>query len=72
MFQYEPLGPFEDRPAGYLDSGHFWIREFVTGGVFGFTMEPSGLLKMKGPDGEFAAEAPEPGMECVGTFGSSG
>ncbi|MDZ7851036.1 MAG: hypothetical protein U5K70_09710 [Halodesulfurarchaeum sp.] len=58
MWHYRPVEPFADRPDGYLDGGHFWIREFVTGGVFAVRMDESGLLVMAGPEGDF--ETPEP------------
>ena len=58
MFHYDPVRPFEDRPEDYLEGGHFWLREFVTGGVFGVRMEESGMLQMQGPGGTFDAEAP--------------
>ncbi|MFW5921963.1 MAG: hypothetical protein ACOCRC_01515 [Halodesulfurarchaeum sp.] len=58
MWHYRRVEPFADRPDGYLDGGHFWVREFVTGGVFAVRMEESGLLRLAGPDGDF--ESPEP------------
>lgn len=65
MFHYDPIRPFDDRPSDYLETGHFWLREFVTGGVFAFTMEPSGLLSMRGPTGGFDAEAPWPYRRAI-------
>jgi hypothetical protein len=65
MFHYEPVRPFDDRPSDYLETGHFWLREFVTGGVFAFTMESSGLLSMRGPTGEFETEVPWPYQRAV-------
>lgn len=65
MFHYDPVRPFADRPSDYLETGHFWLREFVTGGVFVFTMESSGLLSMRGPTGEFEMEAPWPYRRAV-------
>lgn len=58
MWHYRSVEPLADRPDGYLDGGHFWVREFVTGGVFAVRMETSGMLRMAGPDGDF--ESPEP------------
>ncbi|MFB6109339.1 MAG: hypothetical protein ABEJ60_00490 [Halodesulfurarchaeum sp.] len=58
MWDYRGLRPLSKRPEGFFEDGHFWIREFVLGGTFAVRMEGSGLLTVRGPDGEF-----ESGME---------
>lgn len=65
MRHYRAVEPFEERPAGYLDGGHFWLREFITGGVFAVRMESSGLLTMAGPTGVFEAEGPWPYRRAI-------
>lgn len=64
-WQYWAVETFEDRPAGFLDGGHFWLREFVTGGVFAVRMDASGLLTMFGPTGEFEPDGPWPYRRAI-------
>ncbi|MFB6085549.1 MAG: hypothetical protein ABEJ84_01870 [Halodesulfurarchaeum sp.] len=65
MWHYQSVESFADRPEGYLDGGHFWIREFVTGGVFAVRMAESGLLAMAGPDGDFGSTGPWPYRRAI-------
>lgn len=68
MDPYRPVRPFHARPDGFLDGGHCWIREYVTGGVFVVRMADSGMLEFSGPDGAFADGVPWPYRPAVTTL----
>lgn len=44
MRDYRSVTPLEEMPGTYLESGHFWIQEYVTGRILRFQMDDSGLL----------------------------
>lgn len=56
MHEYRTVEPIDEMPAEYLDSGHFWVQEYVTGRILRFQMESSGLLTFGGPDSIFEPE----------------
>lgn len=70
MEPFHQVRSFEDRPDGYLDGGHFWIREFVTGGSFLVQMADSGLLEMRDPNGPFDESVPWPYRPAVSSLRS--
>lgn len=41
---YRDIPPLSEMPPDYLESGHFWIQEYVVGGLLRFAMDESGLL----------------------------
>lgn len=53
MHEYRTIEPVENMSEEYLDSGHFWVQEYVTGRILRFEMEPSGLLTFGGADSRF-------------------
>ena len=65
MEPVRPVRPFGARPEGFLDGGHCWLREYVTGGVFAVRMADSGLLEFSGPGGEFEDGVPWPFRPAV-------
>ncbi len=68
MDQYRRLAPLEERPDGFFENGHFWLQEFLLGGVVQMRMEPSGLLTFGGPTDTVDPEAAWPyrrGIEAV-------
>lgn len=50
MHEYRTIDPIAEMPDTYLDQGHFWVQEYVTGQILRFQMEPSGLLTLGGPE----------------------
>lgn len=56
MHEYRAVEPIDEMPPEYLDSGHFWVQEYVTGRILRFQMESSGLLIFGGCDSIFELE----------------
>ncbi len=65
MDALRPASPFSDRPEGFLDGGHCWLREYVTGGIFTVRMAESGLLEFSGPGAAFDENLPWPYRPAV-------
>jgi len=70
MEPFHRVRSFEERPEGYLEDGHFWLREFVTGGSFLVRMADSGLLVFRGPERDFDESVPWPFRPAVSSLRS--
>ncbi len=44
MEAYRDVPPLSEMPPEYRETGHFWIQEYVIGGLLRFQMDESGLL----------------------------
>ena len=71
MDPFRPVKPFQTRPEGFLDGGHCWLREYVTGGVFTVRMAESGLLEFSGPGETFDERVPWPYRPAVAALRES-
>lgn len=53
MHTYRDIPLFEDTPADYGSSGHFWIQEYILGRLCRFQMDEAGLLTFADADSPF-------------------
>lgn len=65
MAHYRTVHLLGERPEGFLESGHFWLKEFLPGGVFTVWMDTSGLLTVAGPEGAIDPEQAWPYHRAV-------
>lgn len=70
MDSIRPVEPAPDRPTGFLEDGHVWIREYVTGSVLTVRMADSGLLEWRREAGAFE-EPPWPYRPAVSALRDS-
>lgn len=71
MAPIAPVRRAADRPEDFLEDGHFWVREYVTGAVLTVRMAESGLLEWGNEAGDFDADPPWPYRPAVAATRSS-
>ena len=60
MHEHRPLSPIEDLEPTIRESGHFWIQEYVLGGLLRFEMAGSGMLRFGDNENVFEPQAIPP------------
>ena len=72
MEEYPSVPALADAPSDFLESGHLWIQEYVTGRLLRFQMDESGLLTFAGPTTRFDPdEAPPHYLAAVDSIQSA-
>lgn len=60
MYEYPSVPTLANAPDDFLETGHLWIQEYVTGRLLRFQMVESGLLTFAGPTTRFEPDEAPP------------
>lgn len=60
MHEYPSVPTLVNAPSDFLETGHLWIQEYVTGRLLRFQMDESGLLTFAGPTTRFDPDEAPP------------